>query len=132
MNEPLHIWLIDDDHINNFLTKELINLYCPENIFVEVHYAEAGIQMLQDLIDMKKQVPEIILLDLNMPVNDGWYFIDKFEKLDDSFTQKINLYVYTSSLYFEDINRANSYHSVKKLFSKPLTQENITEIFSRH
>ncbi len=128
MAEPLHILLIDDDNINNFLTKELIDLYNPGNIFTEVHYAEDGIHLLQDLINNNKQLPDIILLDLNMPVNNGWYFIEKFEKLNSRFTQKINLYVYTSSLYFEDINRAKSYHSVKNLFSKPLTHEVIEAI----
>lgn len=128
MEKQLTILLIDDDEINNFLSRELFSLSCPEAVIVSLLHVIDGLALVSKNIHSNLKMPDIILLDINMPVMSGWDFVEEFEKFDKHFTDQINLYIYSSSVYFEDINKAKSYSSVKDIFTKPLTQMMINEI----
>ncbi|MEO7265181.1 MAG: response regulator [Ferruginibacter sp.] len=128
MHLPLNILLIDDDNINNFLTKELFSLHnCDIKISAAQSVPEA-LYHLNNTIFSKERLPDVILLDINMPVTEGWEFIEAFEKLDPIFTGHVDLYIYTSSEYHKDIERAKSYASVKQILLKPISAEMIEEI----
>lgn len=59
---------------------------------------------------------------------DGWEFIEKFEQLKEPALKKIHIFVYTSSLYSGDINKAKSYKSLDNIYSKPLTSQMLMEM----
>ena len=73
-------------------------------------------------------MPQIILVDINMPILNGWDFLEAFEKMDADATKNVRVYIYTSSIYYKDIEKAKNYKSVIKLITKPLSQEMIDEI----
>jgi CheY-like chemotaxis protein len=124
----LRILLIDDDSINNFLSKELINMYLPGAEVSSILDAEEALLFLDEHKTDAEKLPEIILIDINMPVMDGWDFIEKFEQIDHPAFKNIRIFIYTSSVYFGDIERAKSYKSVVNIYSKPLTQDMLHEI----
>lgn len=128
MDQPLKILLIDDDEINNFLTSELFSVYDCKTEISSVQYVEDALQLLQKHISNNENFPNVILLDINMPVTEGWEFIEAFEKIDQKYTSNVRLYIYTSSEYYKDIDRAKTYASVKNIFLKPLNSEMIEEI----
>ncbi len=128
MHQPLKILLIDDDDINNFLTSELFSVYDCEINISSVQYVEEALKIIESQIRNNESLPDVILLDINMPVTEGWEFIEAFEKIDQKYTSKVRLYIYTSSEYYKDIERAKSYASVKNIFLKPLNGEMIEEI----
>lgn len=128
MNNQIDILLIDDDDINNFISKELIELYVPQARVSETVSAKDALELIKGNITLHKKLPDIILLDINMPVMNGWDFVEAFEKLDGDELAKINLYIYTSSVYYKDIDKAKSYKSVKNIYSKPLTESMLKEI----
>jgi CheY-like chemotaxis protein len=128
MDQPLKILLIDDDDINNFLTSELFSIYDCKIDISSVQYVEDALDLLDKHITNNESFPNVILLDINMPVTEGWEFIEAFEKIDQKYTSKVRLYIYTSSEYYKDIERAKSYASVKNIFLKPLNAEMIEEI----
>ncbi|MET6991761.1 hypothetical protein [Sediminicola arcticus] len=69
------------------------------------------------MLKAKKSLPEVIFLDLNMPVIDGWEFLDEFAKLD--IPEKIDIYVVGSSLDIRDKEKLKEYDMVINMISKP-------------
>ena len=86
------------------------------NIIVYENGKEA-LENLKFMLKAKKSLPEVIFLDLNMPVIDGWEFLDEFAKLD--IPEKIDMYVVGSSLDIRDKEKLKEYDMVINMISKP-------------
>ena len=125
---PVDFLLIDDDEINNFLSNELIKLYHPNIAIKSTLYVQDAINELQEKIKNEVALPQIILVDINMPILNGWDFLEAFEKMDADAIKNVRVFIYTSSIYYKDIEKAKKYKSVIKLITKPLSQEMINEI----
>ena len=68
-------------------------------------------------------LPDAILLDLNMPVMDGWQFLDEFISLP--ITKEIHIFIMTSSIDPADIEMAGKYKVVKEYIMKPITTQKL-------
>lgn len=128
-----NILLIDDDAVNNFI---VINTLKRLDIADKITAATNGLEAI-DLIksyisDNQNDLPKIIFLDINMPIMDGWEFLEEFEKLDSEIKSQIYIYMVSSSVYEDDISRSKTYQSVTDFISKPLIQEKILEIYRNH
>ncbi|MDB5203359.1 MAG: response regulator receiver protein [Ferruginibacter sp.] len=129
-NSQMKILLVDDDDINNFLTKEILSLQeTAPNITAHLFVTDA-LKFLDDARRNNQPFPEVILVDINMPIRNGWDFLDAFEKIDPEARKHTRLYLYTSSVYYKDIDKAKEYSSVRNVFSKPLTDEMLKEIMT--
>ncbi|WP_044400691.1 two-component system response regulator [Lacinutrix sp. Hel_I_90] len=119
--------IIDDDKVYVNLVKKIIETkkLC-ENLMV-FRDGKQSIDYFEALMENMKEdrIPEIIFLDLNMPVMDGWEFLERFTKIKNKFNKVITLYVVSSSINPLDVNRAKSLSSVKDYLIKPI---NITEL----
>ncbi len=127
MNQLPEILLVDDDEINNFLTEELIHLVNPDVKITSCTRVNDALEYLEKILSEGSRGPDAILVDLNMPMVSGWEFVKEFERLKPLFPNNVRLYIYTSSVYYEDVNRAKTFPSVSALYTKPLTQEMIEE-----
>ncbi len=128
MEKLKKILLIDDDTINNFIViNKLKNIGLVENT-VSVLNGQEGIDYLQKCILENSDFPELILLDINMPILDGWGFLEEFSKLEKTYQNKTSIYMVSSSVYNEDIERSKKYSSIKMFISKPLVRERLNEI----
>jgi CheY-like chemotaxis protein len=123
--------IIDDDRIYVSLVKKIIerkNLCSKLLIFNDgkqsITYFEA---LLDDL--RIEDIPEVIFLDLNMPIMDGWEFIERFKKIKNKFNKDIELYVVSSSINPIDINRAKAFNEVNDYIKKPLNIKALEKIF---
>ncbi|MFC0655751.1 response regulator [Mongoliitalea lutea] len=117
------IILIDDDPINNLINKRLI-LKNESTENVEVFYeAELALEYIKNL---DKNSIALILLDINMPVMNGWDFLNYYmEHLSFRMDKIIML---SSSIDFQDRIKADSYNCVKGFIEKPLTPEKFQSI----
>jgi CheY-like chemotaxis protein len=119
--------IIDDDKVYVNLVKKIIETkkLC-ENLMV-FRDGKQSIDYFEALMENMKEdrIPEIIFLDLNMPVMDGWEFLERFTKIKNKFNKVITLYVVSSSINPLDVRRAKSLSSVKDYLIKPI---NITEL----
>ena len=89
MNTVKNLLLIDDDEIFTFMTKRLIER---TNLAEQIKIFENGktaIDFLESLIDKPALLPEVIFLDLSMPILDGWGFLDEYIFLKPKFGKKI-------------------------------------------
>ncbi len=77
-----------------------------------------------------KKIPDVIFLDLNMPIMDGWEFLEEFLKINEEVRKRITLYVVSSSIDPRDISRAKSIDSVEDYLVKPLSIDALKKVFS--
>ncbi|WP_223654442.1 response regulator [Hymenobacter psoromatis] len=111
-------YLIENDHITAVVTELVLRKNLRRG---EVqHFVNGQVAFNQLLADVKAvdKIPDLILLDLNMPVMDGWEFLDAFMKLP--LTKQVCVFVLTSSIHPDDREKAKHYGMVKGFFSKPL------------
>lgn len=117
------LYVVDDDEIYQFLTSELINSTELVNQVKFFSNGSEAIEYIERVKDTPEELPEVILLDLFMPVLDGWGFLEKFTTVKPKIRKKIVIYVISSSIDPEDIQKAKSISEVTEYIIKPLTRE---------
>lgn len=124
------ICLIDDDEIYIFLMKKLFIAMGVNN---EVLSFLNGADAIEELIKLKNNdeiLPSIILLDINMPIMDGWEFLKEFRKLHSNISQKIKVYIVSSSIANEDIEKSKTFPEIVDYLTKPVELETLVSIIN--
>ncbi|WP_309641842.1 response regulator [Flavobacterium sp.] len=120
---------VDDDPITLMLCKMVINR---SDFAQELITAQNGEEALNYFDDLRlnnlgnevKRYPQLIFLDLNMPVMGGWEFLDCFTKEDyRTYFKDCKVIVLSSTIDPDDINKAKTYPMVLDFLSKPISKE---------
>ena len=123
--------IIDDDPIFVFGTKRMMTLANFCNNFMVFQNGEEAINYLKPIIQTKNfALPDIILLDINMPIMDGWQFLDEFTSIPND--KKITIYIVSSSIDPQDVARAKEYDTISNYLVKPITSEKLQSILSEN
>ena len=118
------ILLVDDDEIFNFIsTKTLQKLGLAQDIHCALNGQDA-LTLINDYFAHSRSMPDIILLDLNMPVLDGFGFIEAIKKMNLAGLDKVKIIVITSSQSPRDIERVKQM-GIKHYLTKPISQEDL-------
>lgn len=125
------VMLIDDNEIDNLINQKMIEAASiTENIYTHTG-AKSAIEFLKNMerLDVAEKVlPDVIFLDIDMPLMDGFQFLDEFEKLGDTTKTKCKIVMLTSSINPQDFNRSKKYDNVKLYLNKPLSHESIQKL----
>lgn len=128
---PVRILLVDDDEINNFISIKLIKKAL---LNTDITACLNGRFAIDQLLEIKQKdpgkLPDFILLDINMPIMNGWEFLDEYKRLNIDPQSKTKIYIISSSVFSNDINKARSYPLVKSFISKPLSVDKIKDMFA--
>jgi len=124
------VLLVDDDEINNFISIKLIKKAL---LNTEIMACLNGKFAIDQLVELQRndpnKLPDYILLDINMPIMNGWEFLDEYKRLNIDPSGKSKVFIISSSVFSNDINKARSYPLVKDFISKPLNVDKIVELF---
>lgn len=126
------VMLIDDNEIDNLINQKMIEASgISEHIYTHTG-ARSAIEFLKNMEKLrdtgKNVLPEMIFLDIDMPLMDGFQFLDEFETLEDETKSQCSVVMLTSSISPADVNKSKKYEYVKKYINKPLSQENLEKL----
>ena len=123
------ICIIDDDPIFRFGTKKMLEtVQLPLDFLIYKNGKEAFDNLLPKL-KQDVNLPDVILLDLNMPIMDGWQFLDELVKIPNA--ERIPIYIVSSSVDSRDIDKAKSYKIVNDYIIKPFSVSKIQNLLEQ-
>jgi len=126
MEKIKNLLLIEDNDITILITKKMVEQTgLVENIVIAKN-GKDGYDYLTYCLDNKRSFPEVILLDIMMPIWDGWTFLEKTKEIQ--LLEKLNIYLYTSSVSDEDKHEASRYGLQDRYLVKPIEINVIEQI----
>ena len=118
------VLLVDDDEPTNFLNKITLKKYgCAEKI-VAVFDGQQGLNYLSEHVD--DDFPELIFLDINMPLMNGWEFLEEYQKLNLNQKNPI-IIMLTTSINPDDEEKSKKYNCIAGFMHKPLNASELDE-----
>lgn len=124
MNKFKKVLIIDDEFVDTFIIKNLMQQCHFAHEFVLIDSSQDAYDYINEEINSHSvNFPEVIFLDINMPMYNGFELLDKIETLVKMYEVKTQVCILTSSNYIEDKIHSNSFKTVTHYFSKPLTIE---------
>lgn len=130
MKDKAKIYIIDDDEIFQFITrKSFERLERKDELFFFLN-GEDALRSIKDSVLSGVELPEIIFLDINMPIMDGWDFLNELQLLIDTALNKPNIYMVSSSIDDKDLIKSKKYAMIKDYIVKPIKDVHIREILT--
>ncbi|MCB0373224.1 MAG: response regulator [Muricauda sp.] len=121
-------FVVDDDPIHQFGMKVLLKKVKFSNEVMVFHNGQEAMDALMQLLDKGEKLPSIIFLDLNMPIKDGWGFLDDFVMIPHQNRKKVVIYVVSSSINPSDKEKAKNYEVVSSYIVKPIDEKQLTQV----
>jgi CheY-like chemotaxis protein len=122
--------IIDDDPIYRFTSVRSIERQQLASKVLEFNSGGDALEFLKKNAGNSVTLPDLILLDINMPLMDGWMFLDEFHRLKFSMSKQIVIYMVSSSIDQRDVQRAKSNVLVKDYLIKPIPQDKFKEVLN--
>ncbi len=124
--------LVDDDQTTNYLNQLLLKrLAVTDKLLVALNGQEALDLLIVHCETATEECPALILLDVKMPVMDGFGFLEAYEKLPIHQKQAIIIVMLTTSLHPQDVERVKQLN-IAGFLNKPLTEAKINDVLKNH
>jgi len=128
-NSTVRFMIIDDDPINNHICSKYIQLAFPGAYTISFTNPQEALDHIQAIYGLPLSAETILLLDINMPGLNGWEVLDRFAKFPDEIKKKFRIYILSSSIAWEDKNQADKHPLVSGFIEKPITIEQLQDLF---
>ncbi len=128
MINELIVALVDDDRIYQFTTERLLKRLDVNVRFLWFKDGEEAIAFMKEHADEAGILPDILIVDINMPYLDGWQFLDAFKDLRPTMAKSVDIYMVSSSNDDRDMERARTTEGVLDYVEKPITKEKLAVI----
>lgn len=122
------IWVVDDDAIYQIIVNKIIQRSEMFSAISSFKNGKDAIDVLYNSLENNELLPDIILLDINMPIMDGWEFMEEMGLIKSKMSKKIIIYIISSSIAVEDKNKSKTYPDILGYLSKPITTEDLRMI----
>jgi CheY-like chemotaxis protein len=124
------VFVIDDDRIYQFAIKWHVQKMAPGAEVAQFLNGQSGLDVLTSLLDDPSLLPDVILLDINMPGMDGWEFIDHLAAIGNEHLDRIDVFMVSSSIDRSDIEKAKQTKGIKNYIIKPVSDEDLGKVLN--
>jgi CheY-like chemotaxis protein len=132
MPAAMNVVLVDDDRIYQFAAKKTLEATGLVSNLQSFPNGKEALHFLQKAIDGLVALPDIIFLDINMPIMNGWQFLDAFREMYNRLPRKVPIYMVSSSIDEVDINKSKQYTIVSDYIIKPVHKERFRQLLAHH
>ena len=122
--------IIDDDPIFIYGTKRIMKEIGFYEKLIVYHNGQEALDGLSKISSLGQKIPEVIFLDLNMPIMNGWEFLDEITKLPSNRFEKTYIYIISSSVDTRDLERVKNYKVVNNYILKPITPNDLESVLN--
>lgn len=129
-SKNIRVALVDDDSSYQFLTSRTIRAIGHTDVILQFYDGFEAIQYLSQYADDPVQLPDLLLLDINMPLVDGWMFLEEYATIKSKISKDINIIMVSSSIDSRDVDRARKNEDIADYLMKPVSIEKFRELLN--
>ena len=122
------IWVVDDDPIYQIIINKIIQKSDVFSSHCSFMNGKEALNALKNSLEDNNSLPDIILLDINMPVMDGWQFIEELKTIKSQISKQIITYIVSSSIAIEDMDKSKKIEAIFGYIPKPVSMEDLLSI----
>lgn len=128
MSKPFIVCIVDDDDIYQFTVTRTIEKQDIAKKILVFSDGQQAIEFFDANIGKNDNLPDVIFLDINMPVMDGWQFLEEYVRIKPKVGKKITIYMVTSSVDPTDVDRAKHITDISDYIIKPVKPEQLKAV----
>ncbi|MCG9790928.1 response regulator [Flavobacterium algicola] len=131
MNKNIIFCIVDDDDVYQFTLKRTIQSLNLVKDIITFSDGEEALNFVIENLKREDELPDVILLDINMPIMDGFQFMEEYIKLKPRLAKKITIYMVSSSVDIADIERSKKISEISDYIIKPIKPGEIQSIIEK-
>ena len=131
MTKNFNFCIVDDDDVYQFTIKKTIESLNLAKSIIAFSDGEEALNFMIENLNKDEELPDIILLDINMPIMDGFQFMEEYIMIKPRLNKKITIYMVSSSVDQADIDRANKISDISDYIIKPIKPGKIKSIIEK-
>lgn len=133
MKKVQRVIMVDDDPYSHMICKGNIRRIVPTVELVDFISPAKGIEYIESSYnESAEECPTVLLLDINMPVMDGWSFLERYDKIESKVKDQFTIFLLSSSIDPRDKQKAAANKYVKGFLMKPFRKTMVEEVLSLH
>ncbi len=122
------VLLVDDDTIYQYIACKTLEATGLTSKITTCSNGQEAYKLLETNMNNQSELPDVILLDVNMPVMNGWEFLHAFKNLHSPLLKDIQIFLVTSSVNDADINYSQQFSNVQDYIVKPLVKDKLSRL----
>lgn len=125
------VCVVDDDDVYRFTIEKYIQMLSSSTRVISFADGEVALNYFKENLDTEENLPDIVLLDVNMPIMDGWDFLNEYERIKSRLNKEIRVYLVSSSIDERDQNRSRNYPAVTDYLVKPIDEKYLERLITQ-
>ena len=131
MGKNVNVCIIDDDDIYQFTMSMTLETFTGVDKIIALYDGAEALDYMLDHLNKEEELPDIIFLDINMPIMDGFQFMEEYIKIKPKVGKKITIYMVSSSVDPKDIERAKKINEISDYIVKPIKESQLETIITQ-